>query len=71
MTPQLVSDGRRPVGTIALDPAGLWRARCMDRGVVLPLLLGQEGIDCGQHRTKAAAVEAVLRVSGTYSVWDM
>jgi hypothetical protein len=33
-------------------------------------LLGVEQ-DCGQHQTKAAAIEAVLRISGVSSVWDM
>jgi hypothetical protein len=64
----LVSDGHGPVGTIAQDPAtGLWQARQLYAGVLAPLI--EE--DCGKHPTKAAAVEAVLRVSGVQSVWDM
>jgi hypothetical protein len=36
---------------------------------VLAPLLEQ---DCGQHQTKtAAAIGAILRISGVYSVWDM
>jgi hypothetical protein len=68
----LVSDGRRPVGTIDLDPAsGLWRARCMcPRAGVLGPLLNVEP-DCGQHKSKVGAVEAILCATGVHSVWDM
>lgn len=60
----LVSDGRRPVGTVAQDPAtGLWSARCT--------LLHAGFHGCGRHESKAAAVEAILHVSGVYGVWDM
>ena len=33
--------------------------------------MGDMPFDCGQHQTKTAAIEAVLRISGVYSVWDM
>jgi hypothetical protein len=74
MTSQLVSDGRHPVGMVAaldngLFEAAAWHLRC--EGVLLPLLLGEgRSIDCGAHRTKAGAVEAVLCVSGVFSVYD-
>jgi hypothetical protein len=65
---QIVTDGRELVGTVAQDPAtGLWQARHLYAGVLAPLI--EE--DCGKHRTKVAAVEAVLRVSGVHSAWDM
>jgi hypothetical protein len=65
---EIISDGRQPVGTIAQDPAtGMWQARHLYAGVLAPLIES----DCGRHETKAAAVEAVLSVSGVHSVWDM
>jgi hypothetical protein len=58
---QIVSDG---VGVVAHDDdTGLWFARCT--------LLHAGFHNCGRHPTLVAAVEAVLRVSGEYSVWDM
>jgi hypothetical protein len=60
----IVFNGRCVVGTVAQDPAtGMWLARCT--------LLHAGFHSCGQHESKAAAAEAVLRVSGVYSVWDM
>jgi hypothetical protein len=60
----LVCDGRRLVGTVSLDDAtGLWSARCT--------LLHAGRHNCGRHPTLVAAAEAVLRVSGVSSVWDM
>jgi hypothetical protein len=58
---QIVSDGRRPVGTVALDD---------DTGLFEELVWCMP-FDCGQHQTKAAAIEAIQRVSGVFSVWDM
>jgi hypothetical protein len=60
----IVSDGCRLVGTVAEDPAtGMWFARCT--------LLHAGAHNCGRHPTLVAAVEAVLRISGVHSVWDM
>jgi hypothetical protein len=70
---EIVSDGRSPVGTVTALDSGLFEGMAwrMDCGVGLPLLLGEgRSIDCGAHRTKVAAVEAVLRATGVYSVWD-
>jgi hypothetical protein len=63
VTGEIISDGRRLVGTITLDPAtGQWVARCT--------LLHAGFHSCGKHPTKAAAVEAVLCISGELSVYD-
>jgi hypothetical protein len=63
-TGEIVTDGRRPVGTVAeVAGTGLWQARCT--------LLHAGRHNCGRHPTKAAAVEAVLRATGVYSVWDV
>ena len=60
----IVFNGRCVVGTVAQDPAtGMWLARCT--------LLHAGAHNCGQHPTLVAAAEAILRISGVSSVWDM
>jgi hypothetical protein len=39
----------------------------MYAGALTPLL----DQDCGQHPTKVEAIEAILCVTGAFSVWDM
>jgi hypothetical protein len=69
----LVCDGRCVVGTVVQDPAtGLFEGVAFAH-IGAPVIQGLLGTsqDCGRHQTKVTAVEAVLRASGVFSVWDM